>query len=65
MNTETLKRANIPEKHWNYCYISTEGIIWTPATNESGEILQTGKEVYDDYITRKKISESKRNVYTE
>ena len=53
MNDEKLKQANIPEKHWKNCYISADGMIWTPSTNNEGVVLQTGKEAYDYWLEHK------------
>ena len=30
MNTEILKKAFIPESEWDNCYISDDGMIFTP-----------------------------------
>lgn len=50
---EKLKAAGIPPEQWEYCYISDDGTIWTPSTDEDGTVLANGKDMYDYYISHK------------
>ena len=51
MNTEILRNAFIPESEWDNCYISDDGMIFTPLYAENGEMLKTGEQAYNDYIS--------------
>ena len=51
MNTEILKKAFIPESEWENCYISDDGMIFTPLYDDNGGMVQTGEQAYNDYIT--------------
>ena len=41
MNTEILKNAFIPESEWDNCYISDDGMIFTPRYDDKGIMLKT------------------------
>ena len=49
MNTEILKNAFIPESEWDNCYISDDGMIFTPRYDDKGDMVQTGEQAYNDY----------------
>ena len=49
MNTELLKAAFIPESEWDNCYISDDGMIFTPRYDDNGDMVQTGEQAYNDY----------------
>ena len=53
LNNEKLKIAGIPPEQWQYCYISDDGTIWTPSTDESGAVIKSGKELYDYHLQNK------------
>ena len=50
MNTEILKKAFIPESEWDNCYISDDGMIFTPRYVDNGDMVQTGEQAYNEYI---------------
>lgn len=50
MNTEILKNAFIPESEWDNCYISDDGMIFTPRYDDNGDMVQTGEQAYNEYI---------------
>ena len=50
MNTEILKNAFIPESEWENCYISDDGMIFTPRYDDNGDMVQTGEQAYNEYI---------------
>ena len=50
MDTEILKRAYIPESEWDNCYISDDGMIFTPRYDDNGDMVQTGEQAYNEYI---------------
>jgi len=50
MNTEILKKAFIPESEWDNCYISDDGMIFTPRYDDNGDMVQTGEQAYNEYI---------------
>ncbi len=50
MNTEILKKAFIPESEWENCYISDDGMIFTPRYDDNGDMVQTGEQAYNEYI---------------
>ena len=49
MNTELLKAAFIPESEWDNCYISDDGMVFTPRYDDNGDMVQTGEQAYNDY----------------
>ena len=49
MNTEILKNAFIPESEWDNCYISDDGMIFTPRYDDKDDMVQTGEQAYNDY----------------
>lgn len=49
MNTEILNEANINESEWDNCYISDDGMIFTPLYDDNGQMLKTGEQAYNDY----------------
>ena len=51
MNNETLKAAFVPESEWENCYITEDSMIFTPLYDDSGYMLKTGEQAYNDYIT--------------
>ena len=51
MNTEILKKAFIPESEWENCYISDDGMIFTPRYDDKGDMVQTGEQAYNDYLS--------------
>lgn len=51
MNIELLKAAFIPEREWKYCYISENGMIFTPRYDDYGVMTQTGEQAYHEYMT--------------
>lgn len=51
MNTEILKKAFIPESEWDNCYISDDGMIFTPRYDDNGDMVQTGEHAYNEYIS--------------
>ena len=51
MNTDILIAANVPEKDWEYCYITESGTIFPPLYDDDvKEILKTGEQMYNDYL---------------
>lgn len=50
MNTELLKAAFIPESEWDNCYISDDGMIFTPRYDDNGDMVQTGEQAYNEYL---------------
>ena len=50
MNTEILKNAFIPESEWDNCYISDDGMIFTPRYDDKGIMLKTGEQAYSEYM---------------
>ncbi len=50
MNTELLKAAFIPESEWDNCYISDDGMIFTPRYDDNGDMVQTGEQAYSEYM---------------
>ena len=50
MNTEILKNAFIPESEWDNCYISSDGMIFTPRYDDKGIMLKTGEQAYSEYM---------------
>lgn len=50
MNNEILLNACIPESEWNNCYISDDGMIFTPLHDDNGQIIKTGEQMYNDYL---------------
>lgn len=40
MNTEILKNAFIPESEWDNCYISDDGMVFTPRYDDKGIMLK-------------------------
>lgn len=53
MDIEKLRSANIPESWWEKCYITADGMIFTPQFNENGEITKTGEQAYNEWIANK------------
>lgn len=53
MDTKKLKAANIPESQWLDCYISADGMIFTPQFNSSGGITKTGEQAYNEWLINK------------
>lgn len=51
MNTEILKNAFIPESEWDNCYISDDGMIFTPRYDDNGDMVKTGEQAYNEYIS--------------
>lgn len=51
MNNEILKAAFVPESEWENCYITEDSMIFTPLYDDSGYMLKTGEQAYNDYIT--------------
>ena len=49
MNTEILKNAFIPESEWDNCYISDDGMIFTPRYDDKGDMVQTGARTNQCY----------------
>ena len=50
MNTEILKNAFIPESEWDNCYISDDGMVFTPRYDDKGIMLKTGEQAYSEYM---------------
>lgn len=50
MNTEILRNAFIPESEWENCYISNDGMIFTPKYDDNGDMVKTGEQAYNEYI---------------
>lgn len=50
MEMEKLAQANIPEALWDACYLSEDGTIFTPLTDEDGAIRKTGEEIYLEWL---------------
>ena len=50
MDTEILRNAYIPESEWENCYISDDGMIFTPRYDDNGDMVQTGEQAYNEYI---------------
>lgn len=46
---ELLKSAYIPEEQWEHCHIA-ENSIFTPIYDQLGNLVNSGKEVYDKWI---------------
>lgn len=44
-----LIQANIPQEHWPYCYISPDGSVFAPRTDDEGAILASGEELYREW----------------
>ena len=56
MNKEQLEiliNANIPEEWHNDCFITEDGMIFTPSFNEEDEVIKTGEEVYKEWLEAK------------
>ena len=51
MNNEILKAAFVTESEWENCYITEDSMIFTPLYDDSGYMLKTGEQAYNDYIT--------------
>lgn len=51
MKTEILKKAFIPESEWDNCYISDDGMIFTPRYDNNGNMVKTGEQAYNEYIS--------------
>lgn len=49
---ELLINACIPNEWWDNCYISDNGMIFTPLFDLDGNMIKTGTEVYKEYITQ-------------
>lgn len=49
MDTQKLKDAGIDPKYWDSCYITADGMIFTPITDESGEVLKSGALAYNEW----------------
>ena len=47
MNTEILRNAFIPESEWENCYISDDGMIFTPRYDDNGDMVKTGEQAYN------------------
>lgn len=50
MDTQKLKEAGIAPEYWEDCYIDADGMIFTPATDENGEIIKNGAQVYNEWV---------------
>ena len=51
MNNEILKAAFVPESEWENCYITEDSMIFTPLYDDSGYMLKTGEQAYNEYIS--------------
>ncbi len=49
MDFKKLRKAGIDEKYWEYCFISPDGEIFTPLTEESGNVLLNGYDAYNEW----------------
>ena len=46
-----LKNANILEEDYENCYITEDNIIFTPLKDIEGNLIKTGKQLYEeDYL---------------
>lgn len=50
---EILEKAYIPEEMWADCFITEDGMIFTPRFNEDGEKLAIGEEIYNEWLANK------------
>lgn len=54
MNEEIKQKlvdANLPEAWHEHCFITEDGMIFTPTFNEDGTVKKTGEQVYnEDYL---------------
>lgn len=41
-----FEMASIPPGVWDMCYISDDGLIYTPIFDDDGNIVKTGKQMY-------------------
>lgn len=56
MTEEQLQKlidANIPEEWREHCFITEDGMIFTPRFNEEGEMVATGEEAYNAWLEAK------------
>ncbi len=49
MDTQKLQEAGIDPKYWDSCYIANDGTIFTPITDESGQVVKTGSAAYNEW----------------
>lgn len=49
MDNQKLQEAGIDPKYWDSCYISADGMIFTPITDESGEVVKSGVLAYNEW----------------
>lgn len=50
MNETILADANIVKEWWPDCYITDDGMIFTPNFDDSGAMTTTGQEAYDAWL---------------
>ena len=50
---DKLQLANIPEGWWPYCYVASDGAIFTPVFDASGNMTKNGEQVYQDWLAAK------------
>ena len=56
MTEEKLQKlidANIPEEWREHCFITEDGMIFTPRFDEEGEMVATGEEAYKQWLEAK------------
>ena len=50
---EILINANIPEDWREHCFITEDGMIFTPQFNEDGELIKNGEASYNEWLEAK------------
>lgn len=56
MTEERLQKlidANIPEEWREHCFITEEGVIFTPRFDEEGTMLVDGEQSYKEWVEQK------------
>ena len=50
---QKLIAANIPEELWETCFVTEDGMIFTPWLDDEGNILDNGEKVYQKWLKNK------------
>lgn len=52
-----LENANLSEDKFDYCYITEDGLIFTPLYDvNTGTMIKTGKQVYDEWVKNRDVT---------
>lgn len=51
------KLKNIPENWWPDCYVTEDGMIFTPVFDDAGVMTKTGEQAYTDWFNRPRTAE--------